>query len=60
MLSLALVTGCSTIKGWFSDDEFDPEPVELQKITEQAKPAAGREVLATDRVRVFTKSIRCW
>ncbi len=38
VLSLALVTGCSTIKGWFSDDEFDPrEPVELQKITEQAK-----------------------
>ena len=38
VLGLALVTGCSTIKGWFSDDEFDPrEPVELQKITEQAK-----------------------
>ena len=38
VLSLALVTGCSTIKGWFSDDEFDPrEPVELKKITEQAK-----------------------
>ena len=38
VLSLALVTGCSTIKGWFGDDEFDPrEPVELQKITEQAK-----------------------
>lgn len=38
VLSLALVTGCSTIKGWFGDDEFDPrEPVELQKISEQAK-----------------------
>ena len=38
VLILALVTGCSTVKGWFSDDEFDPrEPVELQKITEQVK-----------------------
>ena len=33
-----LTTGCSTITGWFSDDEFDPrEPVELEKITEQVK-----------------------
>ena len=36
LASVALVTGCSTITGWFSDDEFDPrEPVELQKIVEQ-------------------------
>ena len=38
LASVALVTGCSTITGWFSDDEFDPrEPVELQKINEQVK-----------------------
>ena len=38
VLSLALSAGCSTITGWFSDDEFDPrEPVELQKINEQVK-----------------------
>ena len=38
LASVALVTGCSTITGWFSDDEFDPrEPVELQKIVEQVK-----------------------
>jgi len=36
LASVTLVTGCSTITGWFSDDEFDPrEPVELQKIVEQ-------------------------
>ena len=38
ILSFLLTTGCSTITGWFSDDEFDPrEPVELEKITEQVK-----------------------
>jgi len=38
LASVALITGCSTITGWFSDDEFDPrEPVELQKINEQVK-----------------------
>ena len=38
LLSILLTTGCSTITGWFSDDEFDPrEPVELEKITEQVK-----------------------
>ena len=38
LASVALITGCSTITGWFSDDEFDPrEPVELQKIVEQVK-----------------------
>ena len=38
VLSFLLTTGCSTITGWFSDDEFDPrEPVELEKITEQVK-----------------------
>ena len=37
-VSFALSAGCSTITGWFSDDEFDPrEPVELQKIDEQVK-----------------------
>ena len=38
LLGFLLATGCSTITGWFSDDEFDPrEPVELEKITEQVK-----------------------
>ncbi len=38
ILSFLLTTACSTITGWFSDDEFDPrEPVELEKITEQVK-----------------------
>ena len=38
VLSFAFSAGCSTITGWFSDDEFDPrEPVELQKINEQVK-----------------------
>jgi len=38
VLVFLLTTGCSTITGWFSDDEFDPrEPVELEKITEQVK-----------------------
>ena len=38
VLSFAFSAGCSTITGWFSDDEFDPrEPVELQKINEQFK-----------------------
>ena len=38
VLGFLLTTGCSTITGWFSDDEFDPrEPVELEKITEQVK-----------------------
>ena len=38
ILSFVLTTGCSTITGWFSDDEFDPrEPVELGKIAEQVK-----------------------
>mgnify|MGYP003340688535 CR=1 FL=1 len=33
---LALSAGCSTVKGWFSDDDVDPrEPVKLQKINEQ-------------------------
>ena len=37
-VSFSLSAGCSTITGWFSDDEFDPrEPVELQKINEQVK-----------------------
>ena len=36
VMSFALSAGCSTITGWFSDDDFDPrEPVELQKIDEQ-------------------------
>ena len=36
--ALLFVAGCSTITGWFSDDELDPrEPVELQKISEQAR-----------------------
>ncbi|MEK9655491.1 MAG: PQQ-binding-like beta-propeller repeat protein, partial [Halieaceae bacterium] len=35
---LSLSAGCSTVKGWFSDDDVDPrEPVELQKIDEQVK-----------------------
>ena len=38
ILSFLLTTACSTITGWFSDDEFDPrEPVELEKIAEQVK-----------------------
>ncbi len=38
VMSFALNAGCSTITGWFSDDDFDPrEPVELQKIDEQVK-----------------------
>ena len=38
VLGFLLMTGCSTITGWFSDDEFDPrEPVELEKISEQVK-----------------------
>ncbi len=38
VMSFALSAGCSTITGWFSDDDFDPrEPVELQKIGEQVK-----------------------
>ena len=38
IFSFLLTTGCSTITGWFSDDEFDPrEPVELEKITEGVK-----------------------
>ena len=38
VLGFLLTTGCSTITGWFSDDEFDPrEPVKLEKITEQVK-----------------------
>ena len=38
VLGFLLTTGCSTITGWFSDDEFDPRaPVELEKITEQVK-----------------------
>ena len=38
LMSFALSAGCSTITGWFSDDDFDPrEPVELQKIDEQVK-----------------------
>ena len=29
---LSLTAGCSTVKGWFSDDDLDPrEPVQLQK-----------------------------
>ena len=38
LTAFLLGTGCSTITGWFSDDDFDPrEPVELQKISEQVK-----------------------
>ena len=38
LTSFALLAGCSTVMGWFSDDDFDPrEPVELQKINEQVK-----------------------
>ncbi len=38
VMGFALSAGCSTITGWFSDDDFDPrEPVELQKINEQVK-----------------------
>jgi outer membrane protein assembly factor BamB len=38
LTSFAVLAGCSTVKGWFSDDDFDPrEPVELQKINEQVK-----------------------
>ena len=36
--ALLVAAGCSTITGWFSDDEYDPrEPVELQKINEQVR-----------------------
>ena len=36
--SFTVLAGCSPVKGWFSDDDFDPrEPVELQKINEQVK-----------------------
>ena len=35
---LAFTTGCSTISGWFSDDEEDPKaPAELTDINEQVK-----------------------
>jgi outer membrane protein assembly factor BamB len=35
---LSLSAGCSTVKGWFSDDDVDPrDPVKLQKIDEQVK-----------------------
>lgn len=39
LLSLLLVSGCSTMKGWFSiDDDEDPrQPAELQKIEETVK-----------------------
>ena len=38
LASFAFSAGCSTVTGWFSDDDFDPrEPVELQKISEQVK-----------------------
>ncbi|MDG2460575.1 MAG: outer membrane protein assembly factor BamB [Luminiphilus sp.] len=38
LAALLSSAGCSTITGWFSDDDFDPrEPVELQKIDEQVK-----------------------
>ncbi len=39
VLSLLLMSGCSTMKGWFSiDDDEDPRrPVELQKIEETVK-----------------------
>ena len=38
VLLLSLSAGCSTVKGWFSDDDVDPrEPVKLQKINEQVK-----------------------
>ena len=38
LASFALSAGCSTVTGWFSDDDFDPrEPGELQKISEQVK-----------------------
>lgn len=39
LLSVVLVSGCSTMKGWFSiDDEEDPrQPAELQKIEETVK-----------------------
>ena len=38
LTSFTVLAGCSTVKGWFSDDDFDPrEPVELQKINEQVK-----------------------
>jgi hypothetical protein len=42
VVGFALSAGCSTITGWFSDDDFDPrEPVELQKIDEQVKLRAA-------------------
>jgi outer membrane protein assembly factor BamB len=35
---LAFTTGCSTVSGWFSDDEVDPTaPVELTKIEQKVK-----------------------
>lgn len=39
LLSTVLVSGCSTMKGWFSiDDDEDPrQPAELQKIEESVK-----------------------
>jgi len=39
LLSFVLVSGCSTLKGWFSiDDDEDPrQPAELQKIEETVK-----------------------
>ena len=38
ILSLSIMTGCGTVKGWFSDDDYDPrEPVELQKIDDKAQ-----------------------
>jgi outer membrane protein assembly factor BamB len=39
LLSVVLVSGCSTLKGWFSiDDEEDPrQPAELQKIEETVR-----------------------
>jgi len=39
LLSVVLVSGCSTMKGWFSiDDDEDPrQPAELQKIEETVK-----------------------
>lgn len=39
LLSFLLVSGCSTLKGWFSiDDDEDPrQPAELQKIEETVK-----------------------
>ena len=62
ILSLSIMTGCSTVKGWFSDDDYDPrEPVELQKIDEQVKvkkPGPAASVMV--KVMGYIKSIRCW